>query len=84
MKILTQGGNVMKKLSKRYSFIIGRVEEDAIDKIRNYDINVSKYLRASLRNLYRYLQENENKAEYCILKVRENDDIEKFAFLLED
>lgn len=53
----------MYKLNKLYSFHISKIEEDAISEIRNSKINVSQYLRNSLRDLVKELRSKEIKME---------------------
>ena len=76
----------MKKMVKRYSFNIGEEERRAILYIRRNDINVSKYLRYSLRNLIKLLQQKYNKVndDYVTIKIEDKNDLKKYKFLLED
>ena len=53
----------MYKLKKLYSFHISRLEEDAISEIRKYNINVSQYLRESLRDLVKELRSKESEID---------------------
>ena len=76
----------MKKMVKRYSFNIGESERRAILFIRRNDINISKFLRYSLRKLQQLLQQNYNKEkdEYVTIKIKDKNDLKKYKFLLED
>ena len=76
----------MRKLNKRYSFFIGTHEETALDEIRNYGINVSRYLRFSLRRLAKVLYETETKMnrDHCHLDIKNENDLKRYSFLLED
>ena len=76
----------MKKMVKRYSFNIGETERRAISLIRRNDINVSKYLRYSLRNLQQLLQQKYKKVnDECVtIKIKDKNDLKKYKFLLED
>ena len=76
----------MKKMVKRYSFNIGESERKAILDIRRNDINVSRFLRYSLRNLRHLLQQKYNKTndEYVTIKIKDKNDLKKYKFLLED
>ena len=76
----------MKKMVKRYSFNIGEEERRAILYIRRNDINVSKYLRYSLRNLLQLIQQKYNKVndDYVTIKIEDKNDLKKYKFLLED
>ena len=76
----------MKKMVKRYSFNIGEEERRAILYIRRNDINISKYLRYSLRNLQQLLQQKYNKVndDYVTIKIEDKNDLKKYKFLLED
>ena len=76
----------MKKMVKRYSFNIGEEEIRAILYIRRNDINVSKYLRYSLRNFLQLLQQKYNKVndDYVTIKIEDKNDLKKYKFLLED
>ena len=76
----------MKKMVKRYSFNIGEEEIRAILYIRRNDINVSKYLRYSLRNFLQLLQQKYNKVndDYVTIKIKDKNDLKKYRFLLED
>ena len=76
----------MKKMVKRYSFNIGEEERKAILYIRRNDINVSKFLRYSLRNLQQLLQQKYNKVndDYVTIKIEDKNDLKKYKFLLED
>ena len=71
---------------KRYSFNIGEEEIRAILYIRRNDINVSKYLRYSLRNFLQLLQQKYNKVndDYVTIKIEDKNDLKKYKFLLED
>jgi hypothetical protein len=76
----------MKKMVKRYSFNIGETERRAILYIRGNDINVSKYLRYSLRKLHQLLQKKYNNSndEFVTIKIKDKADLEKYRFLVED
>ena len=76
----------MKKMVKRYSFNIGEEERRAILYIRRNDINISKYLRYSLRNLQQLLQQKYNKVndDYVTIKIEDKNDLKKYKFLLEE
>ena len=77
----------MNKLNKLYSFHISEMERDAISTIRKNDINVSRFLRFSLRNLEKLIQHRKtdnNDSENCLIRIRNKDDLKKYAFLLED
>ena len=76
----------MKKMVKRYSFNIGESERRAILYIRRNDINISKFLRYSLRNLQQLLQQKYNKSndEYVTIKIEDKNDLKKYKFLLEE
>ena len=71
---------------KRYSFNIGDTERRAILYIRRNDINVSKYLRYSLRNLQKLLHQKYKKVndKFVTIKIKDKNDLKKFRFLLED
>ncbi len=45
----------MNKLNKLYSFHISDMEKKAINVIRENDINVSRFLRFSLRSLHKLI-----------------------------
>ena len=76
----------MKKMIKRYSFNIGESERKAILYIRRNDINVSKYLRYSLRKLQQLLQQkyDNRNDEFVTIKIKDKADLEKYRFLMED
>jgi hypothetical protein len=76
----------MKKMVKRYSFNIGETERRAILYIRRNDINVSKFLRYALRNFQQLLQKKRNKIndEYVTIKIKDENDLKKYNFLLEE
>jgi hypothetical protein len=76
----------MRKFSKKYIFNIGEIERDAIERIRLNDINVSRYLRYSLRKLDKILWErNKDKhPENCVLKFKDMNDFNYYRFLMED
>jgi hypothetical protein len=76
----------MKKMVKRYSFKIGELERRAILYIRRNDINVSRYLRYSLRKLQQLLQQKykQGKDEYVNIQIKNENDLKKYRFLLED
>jgi hypothetical protein len=76
----------MKKMVKRYSFKIGELERRAILHIRRNDINVSRFLRYSLRKLQQLLQQKykQEKDEYVNIQIKDENDLKKYRFLLED
>ena len=76
----------MKRMVKRYSFNIGESERAAILYIRRNDINVSKYLRYSLRNLQKLLQQKYKKVndKFVTIKIKDQNDLKKYRFLMED
>ena len=76
----------MKKMVKRYSFNIGETERRAISFIRRNDINVSKYLKYSLRKLQKCLQQKYKKVndKFVTIKIKDKNDLKKYRFLLED
>ena len=76
----------MNKMVKRYSFHINDSEQEAILEIRRSKINVSKFLRYSLRHLQQLLQQryNNNNDEYVTIKIKDKNDLKKYKFLLED
>jgi len=41
----------MYKMNKVFSFHISKEEKDAIEVLRKYDINISRFLRRSLKNM---------------------------------
>lgn len=76
----------MNKLNKLYSFHISDVEKKAINVIRDNDINVSRYLRFSLRSLHKLILKKKNKddSDSCFLRIKNKDDLKKYSFLMED
>jgi hypothetical protein len=77
----------MKKLNKLYSFHISDMEKKSINVIRDNEINVSRFLRFSLRNLEEIIQRrktNNTDHENCLIRIRNKDDLKKYAFLMED
>ena len=77
----------MNRLNKLYSFHISDMEKKAINVIRDNDINVSRFLRVSLRKLEKLIQRRKNNnydSENCLIRIKDSDDLKKYSFLLED
>lgn len=63
------------------------MEKKAINVIRDNDINVSRFLRVSLRNLEKLIQRrktNNYDSEDCLIRIMNKDDLKKYSFLMED
>jgi hypothetical protein len=76
----------MYKLNKLYSFHISLKDKDAIKAIRENDINVSKFLRMSLRRLENVIKSQKKKVKKdkisnnkttCCFRFKRRDDNEK-------
>ena len=53
----------MYKMNKTFNFHISREERQAIDLLREHDINISKFLRRSLRDMAEYLSCHDEMAK---------------------
>ena len=51
----------MYKMNKTFNFHISREEKEAIELLRGHDINISKFLRRSLRNMAENLSCHDEK-----------------------
>jgi len=75
----------MNKLNKLYSFHISDMEKQAINLIRDNDINVSRFLRFSLRSLHKLiLKKHKGSTDFCFVQIKNKDDLKKYSFLMED
>ena len=50
-------------MDKKYNFHISREERQAIELLREHDINISRFLRMSLRDLADKLQNHDEEVE---------------------
>jgi hypothetical protein len=62
------------------------MEKEAINVIRDNDINVSRFLRFSLRSLHKLILKKKHKSDtdICFLRINNKDDLKKYSFLMED